>query len=78
MAHSSSPKTKRLPPLFLMMAGVMLVLLTLTLGNRPPSVWANATKVPANPEPTRPPGEEIRAHTIISPADCTQNPYRQS
>ncbi|MCB0164438.1 MAG: hypothetical protein KDI79_09440, partial [Anaerolineae bacterium] len=75
--HSSSPKTKRLPPLFLMMAGVMLVLLTLTLGNRTTSVWANGTKVPVNPESTRLPDEEVRAHIINSPADCAQNPYRQ-
>lgn len=78
MAHSSSPKTKRLPPLFLMMAGVILVLLTLTLGNRTTSVWANGTKVPVSPESTRPPDEEIRAHIINSPTDCAQNAYRQA
>ncbi|MCB0224230.1 MAG: hypothetical protein KDI02_11105 [Anaerolineae bacterium] len=78
MVNFYSKKKKRLPPLFLVMAGVLLVLLTLALGHRTASVRANATKVPVSPEPTPPFDEDIRAHIINSPADCAQNAYRQA
>ena len=74
MAAFPPKKKKWLPPVFVVIAAALLVVMVIAQDN--PSVQAEATQVPATPEPSRLPGE-TRVHVINSPADCTQSNYRQ-